>query len=152
MSITERLDSWPVVVRPRAVLVTALTAFVLTLLLSGLVLPGLLDLLPALPTAVQLFALILLSTTARVLAGVVGARRVRDRRGTQRRSDAFGSVALGGALAWALALLFSIGLGPVGGLGLLLFDLVRWVGECVLGAACVAPGEPGAHDHPYSLR
>lgn len=152
MSTTGRAAGLPVPVRVRPVLVTALTAFVLTLLLSGLILPGLLDFLPALPTAVQLFLLILLSSAARVMAGVVGARRLREERGTRVRSDAFASVAVGGAMAWLLALGLALSAGAVGSVAALLLDLVRWVGECVVGALCVTPGDPADAAHPYSTR
>lgn len=144
-----RSERLPVVLAPRAVLVTATTAFILTLLFSGLILPGLLDLLPALPAAVQLFVLIGLSTSARVLAGVVGARRVRRVRGTVRRGDALPSVIVGGGLAWGLALALSLGTGPLAGPGTMVADLVRWMAECALGALCVPPGAVSDDDSGY---
>ena len=125
---------------PRSVAVTAVSAFVLTLLMSASVLPGLVDLLPALPTFVQLFVLLLLSSACRLLAGVFGARRHHAERDTGRRVDALASVALGAALAWAASVLLTVGVGvPVAGTAMLVLDGLRWVGEAVLGGLAVRP-------------
>lgn len=125
---------------PRGVAVTAIAAFVLTGLMSALVLPGLVDLLPALPSFVQLFLLLLLSSGCRFLAGVFGARRHHEEVGTGRRVDALGSVVLGALLAWAASAGITVAVGvSVGGVGMLALDALRWAGEAALGALAVSP-------------
>jgi len=135
----------------RAVLTTGIAAVGLTIVLSAVVLPGLVTMLPGLPTAVQLLVLILVSSAGRVAAGLVGGRVFRARHGVADRRSGLVSVALGGALGWLALLaltLLAVGM-PTAAAGALLLALLRWLAECMLGGWRVSPGGAGSPRRGY---
>jgi hypothetical protein len=123
----------------RSIVVTAIWAFGITFVVSALILPGFVDLLPFLPDAVGLLALILLTSACRIAAGVFGARRFGEEVDAVRRVEALPSAAVGGALGWALLVLFSVVTGVAELELLLLLDVLRWSGEAMVGALLVDP-------------
>lgn len=135
------VSSWGdrAVIDVRSVVVTAVWAFGITFVVSALILPGLVDLLPYLPTGVGLFVLILLSSACRIMAGVFGARRFGDEVDAVQRTEALPSVALGAALGWLALVLFTVLTGVTDWSPMLLVDVLRWAGEAMVGALLVDP-------------
>ncbi len=123
-----------------AVVVGAVSAAGLYLLVTAWVLPGVADIVAALPVGVRLGVLLLASTATRLAAGWLAARRYRARNGLPERTLAIPSAALGGFLGFALvALLAALG-SPRAGLLEVLVDAVRWPLECAVGALFAFPG------------
>jgi hypothetical protein len=130
-------------VSARTVVATAVTAVVGYLLLTGWILPGVLDILAALPTGIRLGVLLLASTATRILAGWVGARRFRRTFGIVTRLEVAPSVAAGAVLAWILVALLALGGTSRPDLLFLVIDALRWPTEAVLGSLLAFPGGPG---------
>jgi hypothetical protein len=130
-------------VSARTVGVTAVTAGVGYLLLTGWILPGVLDILAALPVGIRLGILLLASSATRILAGWVGARSFRRAFGIVQRLEVAPSVAIGAVVAWLFIAVVAIAGTSSPDLLFLIIDAVRWPAEAVVGALLAFPGGPG---------
>lgn len=127
----------------RAAAVAAGTSLVLYALMAVWVLPGVLDIVAALPVGARLGVLLLASTVTRFAAGWFAARRYRADRGLRSRVDAVPSAAVGGLAAWALLFLLSAAGGSDASAAAIAVDAVRWPAECAVGALLALPGPAG---------
>jgi hypothetical protein len=134
--------------RPRVSASSAVLAGVIalggTFFLGVVLLPGIADILAALSEPVAFGAVLLLTTAVRVVAGVIGARRIRRQYGTERRGDAMPSVLVGVGCAWlayeVLAVFSALGTGQSMALSRIPLEGIRWELEAALGAFVVEPG------------
>jgi hypothetical protein len=141
-------------VDPRAVLVGAGWSAGLYVLLTAWALPGLVDIVAALPVGARIGVLLLASTATRFAAGWVAARRFRAGHGLPERTVAVPSAALGGLVGFLLvSVLALVGGGQVSAWAVLA-DALRWPVECAVGALLALPGPPeqATRHHPSSWR
>jgi hypothetical protein len=116
------------------------------LLVTVAVLPGIADVVVALPDTVQLGLLLLLSSGTRFVGGWFAVRRVRQDRGLRRRSEGVPSALAAAVIAWvavtALTALSGKASGTTWLTATLLLELVRWPAEAALGGMLAFPGPP----------
>lgn len=124
----------------RAVLVGAGTSVVLYLLLAAWVIPGIAEILAALPVGARLGALLLASTATRLVAGWFAARRYRTENGLPARVLAVPSAAAGALLGWAAVSVLALAAGADVSAGAVVTDALRWPLEASVGALLAAPG------------
>jgi hypothetical protein len=136
----------------RAVLVGAGTSVLLYLLLGAWILPGVADILAALPVGARLGALLLASTATRLVAGWFAARRYRNGNGLPARTLAVPSAAAGAFLGWVAVGVLALASGADVGVGAVLLDALRWPLEAAVGALLAVPGPARAANDPRHLR
>lgn len=128
----------------RAVLVGAGTAVALYLLLSAWVIPGVAEILAALPVGVRLGALLLASTATRFVAGWFSARRYRTEHGLPARLLAVPSASVGAFLGWSVVGVLGLAAGADVSAVAVLADALRWPVEAAVGALLAVPGPAGS--------
>lgn len=124
----------------RAVALGAGTSAGLYLLLTGWLLPGVVEIVAELPVGARIGFLLLTSTATRFLAGWYVARRYRADHGLPRRSVALPSAALGGLAGYLLVVLLALLGGADVTAGEVVVDTLRWPLECTVGALIALPG------------
>jgi hypothetical protein len=137
-----------------AVLVGAVAIVTAYLLLTLAILPGVADLVAALPDAVRLGALLVVSSGTRLVGGWFAVRRLRRDRGLRRRTEGLPSALAAGFLAWmnvtALAAVLGLASGTSWSTWLPVVELLRWPAEAALGGLMAFPGQRDDSTGRYS--
>jgi hypothetical protein len=137
-----------------AVLVGTVTVVTAYFLVVAIVLPGLADLIHALPEVVRYGFLLVVTSGTRVAGGWFAVRRLRRDRGLRHRGDGVGSALVTGIVAWlnvmALASVLGVAFGTDWMSWLLVVELLRWPAEAVLGGLMAFPGPPETQQHRVS--
>jgi hypothetical protein len=124
----------------RTVVVGAPSSAGLYLLLTAWALPGLVDIVAALPVGARIGFLLLASTVTRFVAGWLAARKFRAAHGLPVRMVALPSAALGGVLGFLLVSVLALVGGGQVATWAVLADALRWPVECAVGALLAMPG------------
>jgi hypothetical protein len=134
-----------------AVLVGALATVAAYLLVAGVLLPGLADVVAALPDVVRYGFLLVVTSGTRLVGGWFAVRRLRRDHGLRRRQEGIAPAAAAGFVAWlnvgALASVLGMASGTTEWMAqwmswLLAVELLRWPAEAVLGGLMAFPGPP----------
>jgi hypothetical protein len=137
-----------------AVLVGAVAIVTAYLLLTVAILPGIADVVTALPEVVRLGVLLVLSSGSRMVGGWFAVRRLRRDRGLRRRIEGLPSALAAGFVAWvnvtALAAVLGVAAGSPWPTWLPLLELLRWPAEAALGGLMAFPGQPDDSTGRYS--
>ncbi len=136
----------------RAVLVGAATSVGLYVLLNAWILPGVADIIAALPVGARLGALLLASTATRLVAGWFAARRYRTDNGLPARTLAMPSAAAGAAIGWLVLALLSLAGGADVTTGAVHADALRWPVEAAVGALLASTGAAGSRSDTDHIR